>query len=444
MAYVPGCRYDLFISYARENNRDRWVEKFEEGLGKELGDLLGRQFSPKESIFFDQRDLEAAQSFPDELRIAARNSAILVPVLSPGYLTSVWCSRERDAFFAKLPEGADKASCLAPILVRPIDVERLDPLYRNAQRRSFLCPDGQTPLAPSAADFEDHLKKFAAELKHALQNLRLKYNPVFLGKASASDRLQRLRDLCAAELARRCLRTVPEYYTEFEDADGVLRNLGGASLAVHFLGGADSAAMDAIEESVAVCAGLTLVYQPFGAELAAREQRFLDDFESGLQTTVRYQRLAGKNDQELLAIVDEQITRVSEAAVPQSGVRQLALVCDKLDLADTQQLKDSIRGLCAHSVDSPDFLGSRPKSSELLRLWDEYLGREGPQLFYHGAGARERLEHIWEDAQQHWPQTRRNWFLGPPELNEKRSRYPDALWDVTQVIRFIEPSERIS
>jgi hypothetical protein len=52
MAYVPGCRYDLFISYASENNRDGWVEQFERGLGEELVDLLGRQFSPSGTASF--------------------------------------------------------------------------------------------------------------------------------------------------------------------------------------------------------------------------------------------------------------------------------------------------------------------------------------------------------------------------------------------------------
>ena len=35
MGYVPGCRYDLFISYASENNREAWVEQFERALGQE-------------------------------------------------------------------------------------------------------------------------------------------------------------------------------------------------------------------------------------------------------------------------------------------------------------------------------------------------------------------------------------------------------------------------
>src|SRR5467141_1842991 len=72
MAYVPGCSYDLFVSYATENNRDGWVEQFEKMLGRELGELLGPQFSPRGSIFFDRRELEVAQSFPEQLVGAAR------------------------------------------------------------------------------------------------------------------------------------------------------------------------------------------------------------------------------------------------------------------------------------------------------------------------------------------------------------------------------------
>jgi hypothetical protein len=84
MPYVPGYSHDLFISYARENNRDGWIDQFLLALGRELSDLLGiRQFNPKDSIFFDSRSVEIAQSFPDELAAGARSSAIVVPIISP-------------------------------------------------------------------------------------------------------------------------------------------------------------------------------------------------------------------------------------------------------------------------------------------------------------------------------------------------------------------------
>jgi hypothetical protein len=93
MAYVPGYRYDVFVSYAAENNREGWIEQFVRVLGDEMTELLGRQFNRKESIFFDKRELQIG-SFPDQLAAAARDSAILIPALSPGYLTSQWCANE--------------------------------------------------------------------------------------------------------------------------------------------------------------------------------------------------------------------------------------------------------------------------------------------------------------------------------------------------------------
>src|SRR3954453_17621775 len=171
MAYVPGCRYDLFISYAVSNNRDGWIEQFEKALGEEMADLLGRQFNTKESVFFDKRELEIGQSFPDQLAGAARESAILIPVLSPGYLTSWWCNNERTEFFSKLPDGAAPESCLAPILFRPIEERDLDALYRHAQRISFLSQGGQTPFAPGSPEWIAQVRRFAGQLKHALQGL---------------------------------------------------------------------------------------------------------------------------------------------------------------------------------------------------------------------------------------------------------------------------------
>jgi|SRR5947209_7354892 len=261
MAYVPGCRYDLFISYAVSNNRDGWIEQFEKALGEEMADLLGRQFNPKESIFFDKRELEIGQSFPDQLAAAARESAILIPVLSPGYLTSWWCNNERIEFFSKLPDGATPESCLTPILLRPIDGIGLPTLYRHAQLISFLSPDGQTPLVSGSPEWVVQVRRFAGQLKNALQRLRRGFKPIFLGKTAAAERLQNLRTAYCSELERRHFRTVPESLQVFDDVEAVRTNLQEAGLAVHFLGGADPAALEAIELSAELCAGPTILYQ---------------------------------------------------------------------------------------------------------------------------------------------------------------------------------------
>jgi len=439
MAYVPGSRYDLFISYASENNRDGWVEQFEKALGQELGDLLGRHFGPRESIFFDKRELEVAQSFPQELVNASRESAILVPILSPSYLTSPWCRRERTEFFSKLPHGAEPSGCLSPIEVRPIEEEGLDALYRNAERASFLSSDEQTPLPAGSPEWTARLQKFAAQVKNALQKLRRNCKPVFLGKTAETDRSENLRAWCRTELERRHFRTVPESLPALDDPDGVRANLQEAGLSIHFLGGADATALETIETSIAICAGPTILYQPFGAELIVDEQLWLDDFEHQLQATPgRYQRLAGKNDQELLALIDEQITQVHSEAGAGSPQPELALVCEEADLEAARQLKGDLKSRRPLEVESPDFVGSRLKAMERLRKWHDYLSHGDTLLFYYGAAERSRLDLIWQTAMQHRPKARSNWFLAPPDVEYKRQLFPDALWNLDQVVRFLE------
>jgi hypothetical protein len=439
MSYVPGCRYDLFISYASENNRDAWVEQFERAVGQELGDLLGRQFDPKASVFFDKRTLEVAQSFPDRLQFAARASAILIPVLSPSYLTSTWCNRERREFLSRVAQGTGVADCLAPVLVRPIDESSMDRVYRDAQRLSFLGPDGQSPLAVGSPEWDSQVKNLALQLKHALQALRGKCRPVFLGKAPESERSQKLREWCGSELERRYFRMVPEALPALDDADQVRSNLQEAGLAIHFLGGADPAALEAIEMSVAVCSGPTILYQPFGAEPVAAERLWLGDFERELRTEPgRYQRLAGKNDQELVAVIDEHIAQVPPRGSTDLPRLELGLVCEELDLEGVRQFKQDLTARRPTAAASPDFLAGRPKSMERLRKWLDYLSRPDTQLFYHGAAERERLELLWQTAQQCKPEGRRHWFVAPPDLDNKRRAYPDALWTIDQVIQFVE------
>ncbi len=439
MAYVPGCRYDLFISYARADNRDGWVEQFQNALGLELNQLLGRQFDPKESVYFDTQKLEVAQSFPAELAAAARDSAILITVLSPNYLTSTWCDRESTEFFSRLPEGAARENCLAPILIRPIDEDGLDVLFRRAERISFLSSDAQTPFPPGAPEWTAGVRKLAGQLKNALQRLRRGCKPIFIGKAAPTDRLQKLRASCCAELEKRHFRTVPESLQTFNDRDAVRGTLEQAGLGVHFLGGADAIALEAMEISAEVCSGPTILYQPSGAALSPDESLWVPEFEKDLPSTPgRYQRLAGKNDQDLLGLINDQITRARPSSETDVARLQLALVCEQLDLAGARQLTDEIRARRAIEVDFPSFLGSGLKAMDRVRKWQDFLSRGRALIFYQGLEQRERLESKWLKAEQDNRGAVRCWFLAQPDLEGKRQKNPDALWEIDQVISLVE------
>jgi hypothetical protein len=304
MAYVPGCRYDFFISYATEDNRDGWVDQFRKTLGEELGSLLDRQFDPKSFIFFDKREVKTKHSFPNELIAAAQESAILIPILSKYYLSSSRCIRERTEFFSKNPCGAEPATRLAPVLVLPIDPRGMDKLYCNAQPFSFLRTNGQEPLIPGSIEWNMRLLEFAQQLKNALQWLRRNGKPIFLGKAAAIEGSQNFRALFCTELERRYFRIVPEAPSALDEPDEVGANLQKAALAIHFLGASDAATRESIEASIAVRLP-TILYQRFGSSLTPAERSWLDDFERKLEPSARnhYHLIRNGKDHDLLTLV---------------------------------------------------------------------------------------------------------------------------------------------
>jgi hypothetical protein len=457
MAYVPGCRHDVFISYASENNRDGWVEQFDKALRQELSELIGRQFSHKDSIFLDKRKLRVGQSFPDELKAAARESAILVPILSPHFLTSPWCNQERVEFFRKLPYGAEAAQCLAPILIRPISENEMLPLYRNGHRFSLLAEDEQGPLSPGSPQWIPKLRQFAGQLKEALQLLRHTCKPIFLGKVANDGRWAKLRESCQRELEKGYFRTVPENIYALDDPDTTHANLQAAGLAVHFLGGSDAASREAIKTSMNTCEGLTVLFQPRWANLTPDEKVWLEGFERSVWPAPgHYQWLAGKNNRELLALINEQMKLVlieSDGNVAradlaltwgEAGIAKanLALICGEADLDGARQFQAEMKTQHRIQVELPDFFEQRLTAMERWRKWHayrSYVGNMKAILFYYGASKRNWLELMWEKAENDWPNVRRRWFLVQPNLDRKREQYPDALWQIDQVIGFLGP-----
>jgi hypothetical protein len=98
MAYIPGCKYDVFISYAHfDNEADtqdiRWVSRFQTDLKKALRQRLGMD----PDVFFDSRDLQAHHEI-DGLAAEVSASAVFVPILSPSYIKREWTIKELEAF----------------------------------------------------------------------------------------------------------------------------------------------------------------------------------------------------------------------------------------------------------------------------------------------------------------------------------------------------------
>lgn len=100
MAMIPGCEYDLFVSYAHADNLSNedgegWVTHFVSRLRAALGMRLGA--AKDLAIFCDDNVVMANSRLPD-LLTATRKSALFLAVGSPSYVNRDWTRRELAAF----------------------------------------------------------------------------------------------------------------------------------------------------------------------------------------------------------------------------------------------------------------------------------------------------------------------------------------------------------
>src|SRR5215471_14051133 len=195
MAYVPGFEYDLFLSYASGDNDQGAVEEFTAVLQKHISDNLVNSFSPQDKvhIYFDRERLasQTAVNWEDDLRAAASSSALLVPLLSPNYLSSTYCSKERD-WFAAQPH-VEESCPFAVVGWRSVAPNPLPIEFKKAERH----PAGESwlGLMPPAERMVS-TQEFALKLRDALVKMRASVSAVFLGSAAGRGvaTRSRLRD----------------------------------------------------------------------------------------------------------------------------------------------------------------------------------------------------------------------------------------------------------
>lgn len=124
MSYVPGFEHDAYISYAHVDNLPigdqlGWVDQFQRSLEVRLAQMLGR----RPSIFRDAQ-LRRTEEWQPAVARALQRSALLVCVLSPGYLQSEWCLKELEEFRVhsadQLPLVIGNRSRILKVLVSPV------------------------------------------------------------------------------------------------------------------------------------------------------------------------------------------------------------------------------------------------------------------------------------------------------------------------------------
>jgi hypothetical protein len=89
MAFVPGYKHDLFLSYA--HFEAAWAEAFTKALGHEFQERTGDQVT----FWQDSKNLRLGEKWTVEIEEGIRSAAAFLAIVSPTYLKKPWCAEER-------------------------------------------------------------------------------------------------------------------------------------------------------------------------------------------------------------------------------------------------------------------------------------------------------------------------------------------------------------
>jgi hypothetical protein len=90
----------LFTSYA-SHNRDQYLERFVQELGKEVAQLLA-QMAPEDVVFIDRTGIKTGNDWVQQLSLAVSSCRVCVAICSPAFAASRYCGKEVRVFLDRL------------------------------------------------------------------------------------------------------------------------------------------------------------------------------------------------------------------------------------------------------------------------------------------------------------------------------------------------------
>jgi hypothetical protein len=410
MSYVPGFRNDVFLSYASGDNHQGAVEEFAKTLEKTVSDNLVNPAALPEKIriYFDRDRLatQTAVNWERHLEEEASSSALLVPLLSPNYLSSEYCAKELEWFGAQSHVADGHPFAVAAWL--PVGDNPVPGQFEKAQSHAFgswlglMSPEARLQSA----------REFALKLRDRLVEMRALALPVFLGPAAgrAKTTRSRLRD----ELEKSGHRVVPPADFVFRKAEAIHAHLKASLLAIHFLEeGLDIEPRKAIEESLR-SAPKTILVQPFGSAPDEDDAEFLREIETPMgegpaAARAAYTRLEGKTDDQVWDIVKREVRAARFRK--NRGEFEVGVACEVRDLTGAK----AVAGIIAQQglpVQYPLF-DSAAGTTEKLQALRATIMQSRALLCYwahaEGKGLGRRLE---QDARRGYKA--KAWYLAPP------------------------------
>lgn len=231
-AFVPDSEYDIFVSYAHVDNQpdpgkeEGWVSTLIKVIMNRLSKKLGREDAY--SLWMDP-ELSRHSPITPEIIAALRKSATMLVILSPGYLASEWCLREKNAFLCAAQDRVRSGSRTFIVEMDrlessqpPVEFgELLGYRFWAADRKggpshTFGIPNLDESFYKKVNELCNDLAKELHRLKNAaresvrLSPIQATQPTVFL--AEATDDLESERDDVKAYLDQAGIRLLPEIW----------------------------------------------------------------------------------------------------------------------------------------------------------------------------------------------------------------------------------------
>ncbi len=424
----------LFISYAHidneqtEENDPGWVDRFEKSLRAFFRSSIGE----KAKIWRDPK-LEGGDVFSEEIVGQLTNAAVLVSILSPGYLKSEWCLKEVEEFckVAEIHGGLviDNKMRVHRVMLMPLTADLCEklpgklkqqlgyPFYKETEGGRFQRLDPRFGGEFKAA-FNLKVSSMADELAEIIKKLEEQENPIhepmpaepagppkpiiYLAECSwdRGDEREKIR----SELRATGYRVLPEQGTSLPDTEteyvaAVERLLDRCQLSIHVVGVNTGKVLDGpgrkevvrLQNEIAARKSQQgvlsrLIWVPAAGSGEPEQQSFInalrsnkelqrggDLIEDNLEGFKNVLRITLKNLEELSA-------KKPEAREP-SG-RMIYLLCVSADRPATVPLRKFLKGW-GFEVQDPVFEGD---AATVRQANQELLTNCAAVLVFYGAG----------------------------------------------------------
>jgi hypothetical protein len=179
MGYVPGCKHDLFLSYARAESA--WVDAFRVALSQGVLEKLG----VPPDLWQDVQSIRFGEDWPDEIVKGIRETATFLAVCSPAYFQSPWCTREYDTFAPNGSLSGLNAGSFYRLLkvIKTPDPDGLhEQFFKRLQAIEFFNKAKEEYL-PGSAEFTFHVRLVASGIAELLRTMRNNKQALYLGTA---------------------------------------------------------------------------------------------------------------------------------------------------------------------------------------------------------------------------------------------------------------------